>query len=249
MIRRPPRSTLFPYTTLFRSAPDLNRTKPNPTSDPRGSSIFLPKHVSATASLLWQEVFPNLNFNRNLNPSPMKLCTHNSQLLEPHCGRISVSLASPCPPKRFPGLDSFSTEDWRRRMRFHRSLRPVTSCHGLSREITAYNGLPRKKFHRSPNGLPQPLVRITLPSELKTRNSLQRPSGRTSALIEPLRFHLDFLSVFLAPSAVSFVQIRVHSWLCSSSQSAWFHQFPARVPHETHNSELDRKSTRLNSSH
>src|SRR3712207_8133483 len=25
MIRRPPRSTLFPYTTLFRSAPDLRR--------------------------------------------------------------------------------------------------------------------------------------------------------------------------------------------------------------------------------
>src|SRR2546426_5272598 len=24
MIRRPPRSTLFPYTTLFRSQPDLN---------------------------------------------------------------------------------------------------------------------------------------------------------------------------------------------------------------------------------
>src|SRR3712207_6853793 len=26
MIRRPPRSTLFPYTTLFRSAPDRGRT-------------------------------------------------------------------------------------------------------------------------------------------------------------------------------------------------------------------------------
>src|SRR5260370_1940914 len=26
MIRRPPRSTLFPYTTLFRSAPALNTT-------------------------------------------------------------------------------------------------------------------------------------------------------------------------------------------------------------------------------
>src|SRR3712207_8178436 len=26
MIRRPPRSTLFPYTTLFRSAPDLRHT-------------------------------------------------------------------------------------------------------------------------------------------------------------------------------------------------------------------------------
>src|SRR3989454_10374944 len=27
MIRRPPRSTLFPYTTLFRSEVDVNRTK------------------------------------------------------------------------------------------------------------------------------------------------------------------------------------------------------------------------------
>src|SRR3712207_7177942 len=27
MIRRPPRSTLFPYTTLFRSQPDLTRRR------------------------------------------------------------------------------------------------------------------------------------------------------------------------------------------------------------------------------
>src|SRR3712207_7535239 len=27
MIRRPPRSTLFPYTTLFRSVPETTRTK------------------------------------------------------------------------------------------------------------------------------------------------------------------------------------------------------------------------------
>src|SRR2546427_6325873 len=27
MIRRPPRSTLFPYTTLFRSAPEVGRTR------------------------------------------------------------------------------------------------------------------------------------------------------------------------------------------------------------------------------
>src|SRR3712207_7710213 len=27
MIRRPPRSTLFPYTTLFRSLPDLQRRR------------------------------------------------------------------------------------------------------------------------------------------------------------------------------------------------------------------------------
>src|SRR5256886_9079157 len=31
MIRRPPRSTLFPYTTLFRS----HRVAPSPKSDPR----------------------------------------------------------------------------------------------------------------------------------------------------------------------------------------------------------------------
>src|SRR5689334_24544816 len=40
MIRRPPRSTLFPYTTLFRSAPD--RRRPPPVRDrcrvPRGGS-------------------------------------------------------------------------------------------------------------------------------------------------------------------------------------------------------------------
>src|SRR6185369_10466989 len=60
----------------------------------------------------------------------------------------------------------------------------VTSCHGLSREVTAYHGLPRRKFHRSRNGLPQPLVRITLlsDSQLKTRNSLLCPSGGTSPL-------------------------------------------------------------------
>src|SRR3712207_6894296 len=40
MIRRPPRSTLFPYTTLFRSVPDDRarpaRTRPQPLPDPAG---------------------------------------------------------------------------------------------------------------------------------------------------------------------------------------------------------------------
>src|SRR2546422_9987678 len=30
MIRRPPRSTLFPYTTLFRSAPTMSAPEPEP---------------------------------------------------------------------------------------------------------------------------------------------------------------------------------------------------------------------------
>src|SRR6476661_9529550 len=33
MIRRPPRSTLFPYTTLFRSAPEL-QNDPSPPAEP-----------------------------------------------------------------------------------------------------------------------------------------------------------------------------------------------------------------------
>src|SRR3712207_8130875 len=33
MIRRPPRSTLFPYTTLFRSAGELHQVQPVPVQD------------------------------------------------------------------------------------------------------------------------------------------------------------------------------------------------------------------------
>src|SRR5256885_7470984 len=35
MIRRPPRSTLFPYTTLFRSPRRRNPTPPSPNQEPR----------------------------------------------------------------------------------------------------------------------------------------------------------------------------------------------------------------------
>src|SRR5258705_10177949 len=34
MIRRPPRSTLFPYTTLFRSASPSTRTRATPSATP-----------------------------------------------------------------------------------------------------------------------------------------------------------------------------------------------------------------------
>src|SRR2546430_11255525 len=39
MIRRPPRSTLFPYTTLFRSA--YNRNRRRPVSDRRRCDRFV----------------------------------------------------------------------------------------------------------------------------------------------------------------------------------------------------------------
>src|SRR2546430_10259967 len=40
MIRRPPRSTLFPYTTLFRSAPGTPRSIASPDPDSRPRSGF-----------------------------------------------------------------------------------------------------------------------------------------------------------------------------------------------------------------
>src|SRR3989454_8244638 len=49
MIRRPPRSTLFPYTTLFRS--EAARYRPLPTQPPveRDVALLLPAGVSAAA--------------------------------------------------------------------------------------------------------------------------------------------------------------------------------------------------------
>src|SRR3712207_9558611 len=53
MIRRPPRSTLFPYTTLFRSPARVEKSRPNILfilgDDPRASGL---KHKPSTQSLL-----------------------------------------------------------------------------------------------------------------------------------------------------------------------------------------------------
>src|SRR5437588_6178919 len=49
MIRRPPRSTLFPYTTLFRSRLDLVATGGD---EGRSDSLRDPRHT-ATSALAW----------------------------------------------------------------------------------------------------------------------------------------------------------------------------------------------------
>src|SRR5687768_18232394 len=51
MIRRPPRSTLFPYTTLFRSSTLVERL----VSDAVGEPGILP-FVQETLRLLWEHV-------------------------------------------------------------------------------------------------------------------------------------------------------------------------------------------------
>src|ERR1041385_9379065 len=53
MIRRPPRSTLFPYTTLFRSAPAWESTSTNPSRrNIRSSRLRSEEHTSELQSRL-----------------------------------------------------------------------------------------------------------------------------------------------------------------------------------------------------
>src|SRR3712207_8592466 len=52
MIRRPPRSTLFPYTTLFRSPPDTSKS-------PDGHAKILPAGHAKITSRLCQNDLPD----------------------------------------------------------------------------------------------------------------------------------------------------------------------------------------------
>src|SRR5689334_24431730 len=44
MIRRPPRSTLFPYTTLFRSQLEVERLRQHPDPEPVGAPVHQAPH-------------------------------------------------------------------------------------------------------------------------------------------------------------------------------------------------------------
>src|SRR2546422_5916232 len=52
MIRRPPRSTLFPYTTLFRSCPHFHVVKGR-GDGPRRFRLSLRKHERLKVHVLW----------------------------------------------------------------------------------------------------------------------------------------------------------------------------------------------------
>src|SRR2546426_7893559 len=49
MIRRPPRSTLFPYTTLFRSRAVRIRVSQQPLQEPRPRSLHRPRRYAVPA--------------------------------------------------------------------------------------------------------------------------------------------------------------------------------------------------------
>src|SRR5687768_17897243 len=55
MIRRPPRSTLFPYTTLFRSRPDLNRGPADYESAALPTELRRRAEISASADVRSEE--------------------------------------------------------------------------------------------------------------------------------------------------------------------------------------------------
>src|SRR5256885_6217257 len=76
MIRRPPRSTLFPYTTLFRSGLPSDFSGPLPSSGPRphwGGSTSGPKHYQLArddlgdVARLLLTVFPGAVFDPPLD--------------------------------------------------------------------------------------------------------------------------------------------------------------------------------------
>src|SRR2546426_12558057 len=64
MIRRPPRSTLFPYTTLFRSQPRPARSGGHASLEPSGPSLssrgLLENPLESTADVRFSPVLPFL---------------------------------------------------------------------------------------------------------------------------------------------------------------------------------------------
>src|SRR3712207_7924297 len=71
MIRRPPRSTLFPYTTLFRSPPSARASTPDP--------------VAARDDGLPPASMPRLPLPP---PPPVQLASHRSQRSEEHTSEL-----------------------------------------------------------------------------------------------------------------------------------------------------------------
>src|SRR3712207_8097964 len=68
MIRRPPISTLFPYTTLFRSVPATPPTDPHPGNFPHPYGAFPARSPNEPARL------------RPTNPAPVRSEEHTSEL-------------------------------------------------------------------------------------------------------------------------------------------------------------------------
>src|SRR2546427_11408599 len=107
MIRRPPRSTLFPYTTLFRSGDERRRAVPDGAGGPRMTAVLevhglgyalrdgraLVAGVSFTVSP--GETLVLLGRSGSGKTTTLKLV---NRLLEPTAGEIRVAGEPTCAP-------------------------------------------------------------------------------------------------------------------------------------------------------
>src|SRR5690606_39378083 len=73
MIRRPPRSTLFPYTTLFRSGDGRPRQRGNAAADRAGSRRHRRQRGGVTPPPLLRLVEPADRKSTRLNSSHVKI--------------------------------------------------------------------------------------------------------------------------------------------------------------------------------
>src|SRR2546428_8244038 len=67
MIRRPPRSTLFPYTTLFRSLQHLTLSSQLLPPQPFSSQLLHPRLS------FWLQLLPQLFSSARVRPLPLRL--------------------------------------------------------------------------------------------------------------------------------------------------------------------------------
>src|SRR5256885_10893552 len=92
MIRRPPRSTLFPYTTLFRSIPDPQRADHRGTGRAHQRAMARPEE----ASLRLRLTSASLNSEPlTVNPQVRRL-TVTTSLSNERSGEHTSELQSPC---------------------------------------------------------------------------------------------------------------------------------------------------------
>src|SRR3989441_10302733 len=101
MIRRPPRSTLFPYTTLFRSLrPRGAAARPRPVARPQGSVVAVGRPERRLAS---DGPRPHARHPRRRRPVPCALGgTRPAPRLPPLIPWARWLVAVPRPPPRPP---------------------------------------------------------------------------------------------------------------------------------------------------
>src|SRR2546426_7070577 len=92
MIRRPPRSTLFPYTTLFRSPLDIDQNK----VDAQQARRVLDRLVGyKTSPLLWKSIKTGLSAGR-----VQTVALRDPKSTRPNSSQLVISYAVFCLKKK-----------------------------------------------------------------------------------------------------------------------------------------------------